>query len=203
MKISATILAAGQSLRMDNDNKLLLPIEGVAIIQYVCKTVLSANINPVIVVTGYENEIVSQAIPKEVDNIVYNSDWNSGISSSIYKGISSLPENVDGNMIVLGDMPMISTDTLQLLIDQFIKQKGRLIIYPIYEDRQANPVIFPKKYFSEILSSSGDHGCKKVLKQYPEDAIGIPIQSQEVVLDCDTKDDYFNLLAKKSDYVQA
>ena len=203
MKISATILAAGQSLRMDNDNKLLLPIEGVAIIQLVCKTVLSANINPVIVVTGYENEIVSQAIPKEVDNIVYNSDWNSGMSSSIYKGISSLPENVDGNMIVLGDMPMISTDTLQLLIDQFIKQKGRLIIYPIYEDRQANPVIFPKKYFSEILSSTGDRGCKKVLKQYPEDAIGIPIQSQEVVLDCDTKDDYFNLLAIKSDYVQA
>jgi molybdenum cofactor cytidylyltransferase len=188
---------------MDNDNKLLLPIEGVAIIQHVCKTVLSANINPVIVVTGYENEIVSQAIPKEVDNIVYNSDWNSGMSSSIYKGISSLPENVDGNMIVLGDMPMISTDTLQLLIDQFIKQKGRLIIYPIYEDRQANPVIFPKKYFSEILSSTGDRGCKKVLKQYPEDAIGIPIQSQEVVLDCDTKDDYFNLLAIKSDYVQA
>ena len=203
MKISATILAAGQSLRMDNDNKLLLPIEGVAIIQHVCKTVLSANINQVIVVTGYENEIVSQAIPKEVDNIVYNSDWNSGMSSSIYKGISSLPENVDGNMIVLGDMPMISTDTLQLLIDQFIKQKGRLIIYPIYEDRQANPVIFPKKYFSEILSLTGDRGCKKVLKQYPENVIGIPIQSQEVVLDCDTKDDYFNLLAIKSDYVQA
>ena len=203
MKISATILAAGQSLRMDNDNKLLLPIEGVAIIQHVCKTVLSANINPVIVVTGYENEIVSQAIPKEVDNIVYNSDWNSGMSSSIYKGISSLPENVDGNMIVLGDMPMISTDTLQLLIDQFIKQKGRLIIYPIYEGRQANPVIFPKKYFSEILSLTGDRGCKKILKQYAENVIGIPIQSQEVVLDCDTKDDYFNLLAIKSDYVQA
>ena len=203
MKISATILAAGQSRRMENDNKLLLPIEGVPIIQHVCKTVLTANLNPVIVITGYENENVSQAIPKEVDNIVYNPDWDSGMASSIYEGISSLPENVDGNMIVLGDMPMISTDTLQLLMGQFIKQKGRLIIYPIYEDRQANPVIFPKKYFSEILSLTGDRGCKKVLKQYPENVIGIPIQSQEVVLDCDTKDDYFYLLAKKSDYVQA
>ena len=44
---------------------------------------------------------------------------------------------------------------------------------------------------------------QKVLKQYPENVIGIPIQSQEVVLDCDTKDDYYCLLAKKSDYVQA
>ena len=160
------------------------------------------NINPVIVITGYENEIVSQAIPKEVDNIVYNSDWNSGMASSIYKGISSLPENVDGNMIVLGDMPMISKDTLQLLIEQFINEKGRRIIYPIYENRQANPVIFPQKYFSEILSSTGDRGCKKVLKQYPDDANGVPNQSQEVGLDCDTKDDYFHLLAKKSDYVE-
>ena len=105
-------------------------------------------------------------------------------------------------MIVLGDMPMISKDTLQLLIEQFINEKGRRIIYPIYENRQANPVIFPQKYFSEILSSTGDRGCKKVLKQYPDDAIGVPIQSQEVVLDCDTKDDYFHLLAKKSDYVE-
>ncbi len=32
--------------------------------------------------------------------------------------------------------------------------------------------------------------------------IGVPIKSQEVVLDCDTKDDYFHLLAKKSDYVE-
>ena len=99
MMISATILAAGQSLRMDNDNKLLLPIEGVAIIEHVCKTVLSVNINPVIVITGYENEIVSQAIPKEVDNIVYNSDWNSGMASSIYKGIFSLPENLFCNIL--------------------------------------------------------------------------------------------------------
>ena len=202
MKVSATILAAGESSRMENGNKLLLPINEIPMISHVCNTVLTAGLDPVVVVTGCDNELVTQAIPAAINEIIYNSHWQSGMASSIYSGISALPKNIDGNMIVLGDMPMLSKNTLDLLIDEFIVQHGDHIIYPIYEERQANPVIFPKKYFQEILSTTGDRGCKKVLKQYPDDAIGVPIKSQEVVLDCDTKDDYFHLLAKKSDYVE-
>ena len=74
--------------------------------------------------------------------------------------------------------------------------KGKRIVYPIFSDQQANPVIFPKKYFNEILLSKGDRGCKKILKQYPDDAVGISIDSDEVILDCDTKDDYFRIVSK-------
>ena len=86
--------------------------------------------------------------------------------------------------------------TINLLIDEFKKCNGDHIVYPIYKARQANPVIFPKKYFSEIMLSQGDRGCKKVLKKYPGDAIGIHINSDEVIIDCDTKDDYL-LVEKK------
>ena len=53
---------------------------------------------------------------------------------------------------------------------------------------------FPRKYFKDILSSTGDKGCKKVLKQYPDDAVPVPVDSNEVILDCDTKDDYFQMI---------
>jgi len=99
-------------------------------------------------------------------------------------------------MIVLGDMPLLTTRTLNRLIEKFCANEGKQIIYPVYSGQQANPVIFPRKYFSEILSSTGDRGCKKILKQYPDDAIGISIDSEEVILDCDTKDDYFRIIAK-------
>ena len=186
MKVSATILAAGESSRMENGNKLLLPINKIPMISHVCTTVLTAGLNPVVVVTGFESDLVTQAIPTAINDIIYNSHWQSGMASSIYEGLSALPQNVDGNMIVLGDMPMISKDTLTLLIDEFIMLNGQHIIYPIYEERQANPVIFPKKYFQEILSSTGDRGCKKVLKQYPDDAVGVSIGSPEVVFDYDS-----------------
>ena len=200
MKISATILAAGQSSRMEDDNKLLLPINEAPMISHVCKTVLAAGLDPVVVVTGFESDLVTQAIPTAINDIIYNSHWQSGMASSIYEGLSALPQNVDGNMIVLGDMPMISKDTLTLLIDEFIMLNGQHIIYPIYEERQANPVIFPKKYFQEILSSTGDRGCKKVLKQYPDDVVGVSIGSPEVVFDCDSEDNYFRLLEEMQEF---
>ena len=200
MKVSATILAAGQSSRMENGNKLLLPINEIPMISHVCNTVLTAGLDPVVVVTGFESDLVTQAIPTAINDIIYNSHWQSGMASSIYEGLSALPQNVDGNMIVLGDMPMISKDTLTLLIDEFIMLNGQHIIYPIYEERQANPVIFPKKYFQEILSSTGDRGCKKVLKQYPDDAVGVSIGSPEVVFDCDSEDNYFRLLEEMQEF---
>ena len=200
MKVSATILAAGESSRMENGNKLLLPINEIPMISNVCNTVLTAGLDPVVVVTGFESDLVTQAIPTAINDIIYNSHWQSGMASSIYEGLSALPQNVDGNMIVLGDMPMISKDTLTLLIDEFIMLNGQHIIYPIYEERQANPVIFPKKYFQEILSSTGDRGCKKVLKQYPDDVVGVSIGSPEVVFDCDSEDNYFRLLEEMQEF---
>ena len=196
MIISATILAAGGSSRMENENKLLLPFQESLVINQVCNTILNSGLKPVIVVTGFEHKKIEKALPKSIDQIIHNPEWEDGMAGSIYAGMSILPDTVDGNMIVLGDMPLLTTHTLKQLIEQFCVHEGKQIIYPVYSGQQANPVIFPRKYFSEILSSTGDRGCKKVLKQYPDDAIGISIDSEEVILDCDTKDDYYSILSK-------
>ena len=196
MIVSATILAAGESSRMGKENKLLLTLNEGEIIGQTCYTVLNSVLSPVIVVTGYMHDEVERVLPESVDEILYNSSWESGMATSICAGISALPDDVDGNMIVMGDMPLVTVETLDGLVNQFCIHEGDRIVYPLYSDRQANPVIFPRKYFSEILSSKGDRGCKKVLKQYPDDAIRIPINSDEVILDCDTKDDYLRIISK-------
>ncbi|MCS5653474.1 MAG: nucleotidyltransferase family protein [Candidatus Marinimicrobia bacterium] len=196
MIISATILAAGGSSRMGDENKLLLPFNGDLVINRICHTVLNSGLKPVIVVTGFQHKAVEKALPELIDQIAYNPNWEQGMAGSIYTGMSLLPDTVDGNMIVLGDMPLLTTHTLKQLIEQFCVHEGKQIIYPVYSGQQANPVIFPRKYFSEILSSTGDRGCKKVLKQYPDDATGISIDSEEVILDCDTKDDYFRIISQ-------
>ena len=122
--------------------------------------------------------------------------------SSIYKGMSRLDESVDGNIIILGDMPLITKNTLNLLIDEFKKYKGQRIVHPSYKSIQANPVIFPKKYFPDILKGSGDIGGKKVLKKYSKEAISVNVDSDEVILDCDTRDDYLLAQMKKTNHVQ-
>ena len=194
MIISATILAAGGSSRMENENKLLLPFQEGLVINQVCNTILNSGLKPVIVVTGFEHKKIEKALPKSIDQIIHNPEWEDGMAGSIYAGMSILPDTVDGNMIVLGDMPLLTTHTLKQLIEQFCVHEGKQIIYPVYSGQQANPVIFPRKYFNEILSSTGDKGCKKVLKQYPDDAVEVLVDSNEVILDCDTRDDYFRMI---------
>ena len=164
--------------------------------------VLDAEVDQIILVTGHQNKEVEKSIPEGINTIVYNKNWEEGMMSSIYAGMSKLEKDVDGNMIVLGDMPLISTITIKKIIGEFNKHNGNHIVYPTYKNRQANPVIFPRKYFSEILNSKGDRGCKKVLKKYPGDAVGIPVNSDEVIIDCDTRDDYFLVENKLLNNVQ-
>ena len=195
MNISATILAAGSSERMESVNKLLLPYKGEALIKIVSKTLIDSLLDPVFVVTGFEHNKVAKSIPKSLDKIIYNKDWRKGMSISIYKAISSLPANIDGNMIVLGDMPLIKVKTINKLRAAFLNNNGEKIIYAEYFGSQANPVIFPKKYFRQILLLKGDRGCKDIISQNINKAIGVNINSSEVIFDCDTKDDYADLVS--------
>lgn len=202
MKISATILAAGGSKRMGKVNKLLLLIDNEPIIKIVCENVLKAKVDQVILVTGHQSSEVIKVVPNEINEIVNNKDWEKGMMSSIYAGMSRLKKDINGNIIILGDMPLISSETIKSIIKEFNKYNGKHIVYPVFNNRQANPVIFPRKYFSEILFSDGDRGCKKVLKKYPKDSIGIKVNSDEVILDCDTRDDYFLFEKRKLNNVQ-
>tara|TARA_Y100001970_G_scaffold257877_1_gene337186 strand:- start:473 stop:1084 length:612 start_codon:yes stop_codon:yes gene_type:complete len=202
MKISATILAAGSSNRMGDLNKLLLLINERPIINLVCTTALETNLNPIVVVTGYQHIKVEKAIPNKSVRLIHNKNWKKGMMSSICVGISVLDESVNGNMIILGDMPFITKDTLDVLIKKFIKYRGQNIIFPLYKSKQANPVIFPKKLFPEILLSRGDIGCKKIIEKYKQNTTGVTIDSDEVILDCDTRDDYLLAQMKKTNHVQ-
>lgn len=198
MNISATILAAGSSERMEEANKLLLPYRSEALIKIVSTMLIDSLLDPIFIVTGYEHDKVVKLLPKSLDNIIYNKDWRKGMSRSIYKAISSLPANIDGNMIVLGDMPLITVKTLNELKSVFLSNNGEKIIYAEYFGKQANPVIFPKKYFKEMLLLKGDNGCKDIISQNRKNALGVSVDSSEVIFDCDTKGDYSDLVSKIS-----
>ena len=181
---------------MGNINKLLLLYEGKSLISIACDTLINSKIKPILVITGFEHKKITNSLPKAIDSVIYNDNWSEGISTSINLGISSLPDMIDGNMIVLADMPLIKVETINKLREAFVRHNGEKIIYADYLGRQANPVIFPKKYFDDIQSLKGDIGCKKIINQNKINSLGIAIDSSEVIFDCDTEEDYSNLIKK-------
>ena len=62
--ISAILLAAGQSKRMGGENKLTKKIQGVPLIKHSVKNILAASIDELIIILGYQKEIIEKLIDK-------------------------------------------------------------------------------------------------------------------------------------------
>ena len=129
--ISAILLAAGQSTRMNGENKLVKQIKGVPLIQHTVKNILLSSVNEIIIVTGFENELVEKIIGvnKKI-KFILNNNYKDGISSSIKKGIKNLSKKSEAFFICLGDMPMVNQSIYNKLIKSrynYNKKKNHLI----------------------------------------------------------------------------
>lgn len=158
-------------------------------------TVAAAGFSPIMVVIGHEERALRDALGDRKARFVSNPDWKEGLASSLKAGVAALPTAAAGALIVLADMPLLQETTLQTLKDRFTAGDSAQIVYPTYKGRQGNPVLFPARFFADILNLQGDRGARELLKKYAPDTVAVPIKSREVLLDCDTEEDYNCILA--------
>jgi molybdenum cofactor cytidylyltransferase len=189
--ISAILLAAGQSKRMDGENKLTKKIQGVPLIKYSVKNILASSINELIIVLGHQKEIIEKLIDKN-ENIkcVFNKNFENGMASSIKTGLDHLSEKTEAFFICLGDMPMVSHD----IYNQLIKSKdNKEIIVPTYKGQQGNPVLFDKSMKEKVLDIRGDVGAKKILELNKDKISNLEINNQNISKSFNTQDDFSSL----------
>ena len=186
--ISAILLAAGQSKRMDGENKLTKEIKGIPLIKLSVKNILASSIDELIVVLGHQKEIIEKLIDKnEKIKFVFNKDFESGMASSIKTGLNNLSEKTEAFFICLGDMPMVSHD----IYNQLIKSKdNKEIIVPTYKGQQGNPVLFSKSMKPSIVTIKGDIGAKKILKLNKGKMLKVKMDDINITKDFNTKNDF-------------
>ena len=188
---SAILLAAGQSKRMNGENKLAKEIQGVPLIKLSVKNILTSSIDELIIVLGYQREIVEKLIDKnEKIKIIFNKDFESGMASSIKTGLDNLSEETEAFFICLGDMPMVSSN----IYNQLIKSKdNKEIIVPTYKGHQGNPVLFDKSMKEKVMDISGDVGAKKILELNKDKILNLEINNQSIVKGFNTQGDFSSL----------
>ena len=189
--ISAILLAAGQSKRMDGENKLTKEIQGVPLIKHSVKNILASSIDELIIILGYQKEIIEKLIDKSGKiKFIFNKDFESGMASSIKTGLNNLSEKTESFFICLGDMPMVGHD----IYNQLIKSKAnKEIIVPTYKGQQGNPVLFDKSIKEKIMNITGDFGAKKILKLNKDQILNLEINDQSITKGFDTQDDFNSL----------
>ena len=74
------------------------------------------------------------------------------MSSSIQAGLQAIGSKAQAVLLVLGDQPLVSSETINKLIAAYQSQrKDKGIIVPVYQGERGHPVILDLKYKAEIM----------------------------------------------------
>jgi len=184
-KVHAIILAAGQSRRMGKSNKLLASFDGKTMVHQVAEIASASRVAGITVVTGHEDEDVQDALSGIDVAFTHNPDFASGLASSLRCGIAALPADCSGAIILLADMPRITTAMIDRQIAAFTEASQNSIIQATSHGKRGNPVLWPSCYFDALKQISGDVGARHIIGQNAERVIEIEL-GEAAALDIDT-----------------
>ncbi len=181
----AIILAAGLSRRMEDRNKLMLPIHGKPMIRHVVETYLSVLDERVWVVTGYEGERIEAALRGLNVQIVHNEDFEAGQPFSVRAGLVEA-RGAQHYLIGLGDQPELSGDDLHALIAAHLAGDAQKVSIPYRNATRGNPIVVPATMRAQLLADQANPGCGKFTRAHPELAQHIPMTQTGFFNDIDT-----------------
>jgi molybdenum cofactor cytidylyltransferase len=189
--LSAILLAAGESKRMGKP-KQLMPLGSSTILEQAIDNLLNSAVDEIIVVLGHKAEEITETIASKPVKIMVNSNYQQGMSTSIIAGLILVDPQAQAIMLALGDQPLVDSQTINQLIDEF-HNHDKSIVVPTYRGRRGHPIIFAIKYKPELLELEGDVGGREVIRHHPDDVLEVAFDSESVITDIDTRDDYQSL----------
>ena len=190
--ITAILLAAGQSKRLKDENKLTKLFKGKPLINHILFSLIKSKVNKIIIVLGFEHlKIKTKLLKSKKINFVINKNYKKGMSSSIKTGLKKLPKNNKGFLIVLGDMPNVTKTTINKICLS-ITRSDKEIILPKFKNRTGNPIGFKHSMIKNIYKIKGDRGAKNIIKKNNKKIKFLNINSKSILTNLNTKRDFSN-----------
>ena len=184
--IAAVVLAAGVSKRMGAANKLLTPADGKPLVTWAVDAALASRADPVVVVTGHQEQAVRNVLRDRPLTFVHNADFAGGLSTSLRAGIGALAGHVAGALVCLADMPRVTAAHMDRLIDAF---DAAAIAVPVFDGRRGNPVLLPRRFFAEVMDIEGDVGARGLIARHADNLRPVAMDDGGVLFDMDTAAD--------------
>ena len=191
-RVTAVLLAAGLSTRMNGGFKQLMPYRGRTIVEACVETLLASTADETLVVLGHRADEVAAAISRFHVRTVLNPDYERGMSTSVVAGLRAVGLDADAMLVALVDQPHVPVAVFDAVMDAY-RESGALIVVPTIAGDTGHPVIFDTRLRDEILAVDPAKGLRSVTYAHRAETLRVPVDSVGVLDDIDTPDDYERL----------
>ena len=182
-QLSILIPAAGASKRL-GQAKQLVRYRSATLIQNVVNLANSIAPSEVIVITGDQASAVKDSVSQPAVRWVHNTNWSTGMGSSIATGAAVISPSSQAVMILLCDQWRLLTSDLCLMAETWLSNPERIICARANEQNMP-PVIFPTHFLGQLQALEGQNGARDILRKKPD--LLTPVLLENAQFDLDTK----------------
>ena len=181
------ILAAGASRRMGGTDKLVQKVDNKPLLGNIASKALATG-QPVYVALPMANHARLTAlaglpvIQFEVERAEF------GMAESMAVGVGMMPNSIDSVMVVLADMPDLTTADFRTMLDAYSENPDRVCRAANNDGTPGHPVIFPRRMFAELMQLKGDHGARALLTD--EKVVPVSLPDSHATVDLDTPEEW-------------
>ena len=191
--VAGVVLAAGSSTRMGR-NKLFFELDGETLLRRVVRRAIDAGLDSAIVVVGHEAERARTELEGLSCTPVDNPDHAQGINRSLRTGISHVPEHARAAVVMLADMPFVTSDMVAALVARYRESTAPLVI-SAYGDVNAPPMLYDRALFPELRQMAGEGCGRQVVRRHRHEAVAVSWPTA-ALQDIDVPEDYERIKAE-------
>ena len=187
--ITGIVLAAGIGRRM-GQQKLLLPVGELTLIEHVVAQVMRGGVDSCIVVTGWDHDRIKPLIEDlGAETIVNPHSLEGGMLSSVRCGLAHANPASTGYLVCLGDLPGITHALVKRMLKK-IQVDLPEILSPVYRGKRGHPLYFQSRFKEEIMECYDEVGLRGLLASHAELVAEYECLNKDILIDLDTPADY-------------
>lgn len=188
-EIPVILLAAGQSSRMGGQDKLMQPIGADPLLRRAAQRAQA--VGPVIVALPPAPHPRHDALDGLDVQRVGIADAREGMNASLRGALACVPQDAPAVMVLLSDLPDLTSDDLRAVRHSMITHPDKLIWRGATQDgKPGHPVVFHRSLFDQLSALTGDGGAQNVVKGCGAMVHLHKLPGRNALLDLDTPDDW-------------
>lgn len=191
--VTGLVIAAGSSRRLGAP-KQLLAYRGATLLDATLDMARAAAFDQRILTLGANAVEIRQSVDTAGFVVVDSTHYADGCSSSITSALASVDPEADGIVLLLGDQPGVSIETIEQLVDE---AGNSPLAVCAYADGVGHPFWFGRAVFGDLSRLHGDKGVWKIIESGDHDVIEVPIDGSQPP-DVDTWEDYTKLVESEA-----